>query len=59
MRVEGALAPKLKPPPVGAVDAAAVVAWTFVAPKLKAPNERPPAAVVAAGAIVAAGASWV
>lgn len=63
-RLEGALAPKLKPPPpvpVVVVEAAAVVTWTFVGPKLNPPNVRPlgagAGAGAAAGAAVAGG--WV
>lgn len=50
VRVTGALVPKPKPPPVATGVGAAVVTWTLAPPKLKPPNERPAAAVVAAGA---------
>lgn len=56
VRLDGALMPKLKPPPGAATGAAtgaaAVVAWTLFAPKLNPPNERPPAPVVAVTAAV-------
>lgn len=62
VRLDGALVPKLKPPPgvaVGAATgAAAVVAWTLVAPKLNPPNVRPPAPVVAVTVAVGGAASW-
>lgn len=61
MRLEGALVPKLKPPPEAAVGAAAVVIWSLVAPKLNPPNELPDPVVAAAvdtAAAVGAAAGW-
>lgn len=59
--LDGALVPKLKPPPgaaTGAATGAAVVAWTLVDPKPNPPNEGTLAPGVAITVAVGGAGGW-